>query len=166
MDERQKELKTYKFKIWDGFRPRQAQYNIYKNLWQNLCKKHPEWDLEKMLTEVEIFIANPYAKGMVPPHSTGGAVDLTLTDLSGKELEMGTVFDYFGPESRADYYEKNNVNKTFCQNRRLLRQAMESGGFSQYDEEWWHYDYGNQPWAVKLNKKQILYEEVATPELR
>jgi D-alanyl-D-alanine dipeptidase len=166
LDEIQKELKIYKFKIWDGFRPRQVQYNIYKNLWQTLRLQHKEWDLERMLAEVEIFIANPYGNDIIPPHSTGGAVDLTLTDLSGKELEMGTVFDYFGSESRADYYEKNNVNKTFCQNRRLLRQAMERGGFSQYDEEWWHYDYGNQPWAVKLNKKQILYEEAATPELR
>ena len=155
----QKELKIYKFKIWDGFRPRQVQYNIYKNLWQTLRLKHQEWDLERMLAEVEIFIANPYGNGMVPPHSTGGAVDLTLTDLSGKELDMGTSFDYFGPEARANYFEENNLNETVRQNRKFLRQVMESAGFSRYNEEWWHFDYGNKPWAVNFNKANVLYGE-------
>lgn len=160
----QNELKIYKFKIWDGFRPRQVQYNIYKNLWNTLRPKHPEWDTERMKAEMEIFIANPYSKDMIPPHSTGGAVDLTLMDLSGKELDMGTDFDYFGPEAEAGYYEKNNINQTVRQNRELLREAMEANNFTQYENEWWHFDYGNQPWATKLNKTHLLYGEAPTPE--
>jgi len=155
----QKEFKIYKFKIWDGYRPRVVQNNIYEKYWQELKKLHPEWDKEKMQNEVGVFITNAQDTNRIPPHATGGAVDLTLVDAEGKELNMGTEFDYFGPEAAVLYFEGNNINDEVRQNRKLLREAMEIMGFRIEPYEWWHYDYGNQLWASTLHKPAAIYGE-------
>ncbi|MED4919243.1 M15 family metallopeptidase, partial [Geobacillus thermodenitrificans] len=41
------------------------------------------------------------------------------------------------------------------ENRKLLKSIMEKAGFTNYDEEWWHYDYGNQNWALKTGNEAI-----------
>jgi len=71
-------------------------------------------------------------------HNLGLAVDLTLVDLSvgGREVDMGTPYDTF---SDAAHYA-NATGRTLSY-RRLLRRAMESEGFRQYEQEWWHYSY-------------------------
>ena len=68
-------------------------------------------------------------------HNLGLAVDLTLIDLgSGKELEMGTPFDTFSPAAHTA-----NATGEAAANRQRLKAAMEREGFTNYDQEWWHY---------------------------
>jgi D-alanyl-D-alanine dipeptidase len=70
-------------------------------------------------------------------HNLGLAVDLTLVDLgTGKELDMGTPFDTF-----SDSAHWANATGAVMENRQALRRAMESEGFTQYDQEWWHYSF-------------------------
>jgi D-alanyl-D-alanine dipeptidase len=70
-------------------------------------------------------------------HNLGLAVDLTLVDLgTGNELDMGTPFDTF-----SDSAHWANATGIVMENRQALRQAMESEGFTQYDQEWWHYSF-------------------------
>ena len=153
----QKELKKYRFKIWDGFRSREVQHNIYQNFWNKLKKENPDWNSETLAQEVGVFVTDAQDPHRTPPHSTGGAVDLTLVDIEGKELDMGTVFDYFGPEAHTHYFDE--VNNAIAGNRRLLREAMSAHGFAPYANEWWHFDYGNQLWALELNKSSAFYGE-------
>ena len=74
-------------------------------------------------------------------HNLGLAVDLTLVDLAmgGREVDMGTPFDTF---SEAAHWA--NATGRILRYRQLLRRAMESEGFTQYDQEWWHYTYDAQ----------------------
>jgi D-alanyl-D-alanine dipeptidase len=106
-------------KIWDGYRPRAIQYLM----WEILPDSR--------------YVADP-ASGSV--HNRGGAVDLTLIDLStGQELPMPTPFDFFGPQAGHDFM---NLPADVIANRALLRTMMENvGGFSTYIAEWWHYTY-------------------------
>jgi D-alanyl-D-alanine dipeptidase len=70
-------------------------------------------------------------------HNLGLAVDLTLVDLAtGAELDMGTPFDTFS-EAAHTANASGNVRK----NRQILVHAMESAGFRNYDQEWWHFSY-------------------------
>ncbi len=70
-------------------------------------------------------------------HNLGLAVDLTLIDLaSGKELEMGTPFDTFSPAAHTA-----NATGESAANRQRLKAAMEREGFTNYDQEWWHYTF-------------------------
>jgi zinc D-Ala-D-Ala dipeptidase len=70
-------------------------------------------------------------------HNLGLAIDLTLvTAANGEPLDMGTPFDTFSPAAHTA-----NATGTALQNRRLLQRLMESGGFVNYDQEWWHYTF-------------------------
>lgn len=160
----QKGLSGYTFKIWDGFRPRSVQKVIYEKFRQELHTTHPDWDEEKLKREVGVFVTIPSDPKRVPPHATGSAVDLTLVDLDGKELDMGTVFDHFGPEAEPFYFEKNSQNHKVQENRKVLREAMLEAGFAIDKDEWWHFDYGNQRWALALGRTNAIFGEAEVPK--
>lgn len=153
-------LKGYRFKIWDPWRPREVQARIYWKYWDELKQKNPSWDEDKLKHEVGVFVTSPDTIGRIPPHATGGAIDLTLVvDGTGQELNMGTVFDHFGPEAGLFYFEYPDRNPKVRANRRLLRDAMIEAGFSIDPDEWWHFDYGNQKWAIEKGKSNAFYGE-------
>jgi zinc D-Ala-D-Ala dipeptidase len=86
-----------------------------------------------------------------PPHSTGGAVDLTLRTVESKLLWMGTDFDDTTPPAHTDAFEyKENLSiqdEEARANRRILFWLMQEAGFANNPTEWWHYSYGDQMWA-------------------
>ena len=108
--------KGFKIKIFDCYRP----LDIQKKMWKIVS--NPE------------YVANP-SKGSV--HNRGGAVDITLVDATGQELNMGTSFDFFGIEASHNY---PNVSMEVKKNRILIRTLMISNGFNSFDSEWWHYN--------------------------
>jgi zinc D-Ala-D-Ala dipeptidase len=70
-------------------------------------------------------------------HNLGVAIDLTLIDLAtGRELDMGTPFDTFSAAAHTA-----NATGLVATNRQLLKSEMEREGFTNYDQEWWHYSY-------------------------
>ena len=70
-------------------------------------------------------------------HNLGVAVDLTIIDLRTRnELPMGTSFDYFAPLAFT-----KNATGVIAKNRQLLKKVMERQGFTNYQNEWWHYSY-------------------------
>ena len=111
--------KGYRIQIFDCYRP----LDIQKRMWQIVS--NPE------------YVADP-AKGSI--HNRGGAVDITLVDSNGKALNMGTPFDFFGPEA-SHHFE--NLSNELKQNRVLLKQIMQENGFVSFDSEWWHYNLIN-----------------------
>ena len=106
-------------KIFDAFRPSEAQWLLW-----NAC---PDPN----------FLADP-RRGS--PHSRGAAVDLTLIDPEGKELEMGTPFDAFTPLS---HHGNTEVPVAAQRNRFLLLGLMSAAGWDFYGNEWWHYQLFN-----------------------
>lgn len=77
-------------------------------------------------------------------HSRGSTVDLTLFDQkTGKEVDMGGTFDYFGKRSHPDF---TGITKKQFRNRQILRRAMLKHGFKPLAEEWWHFTLGNEPY--------------------
>jgi len=156
----EKDIFPFRFKIWDGYRSRTVQNNIYESFLNKLAKDHPDWDDEKLTNEVGIFVTSANDANRVPPHATGGSVDLTLVDEKGEDLDMGTKFDHFGPEASSLYLEDNDNNLKARDNRRILRNAMANADFRVDEDEWWHFDYGNQIWALILQKPYAIYGEV------
>ncbi len=76
-------------------------------------------------------------------HSRGSTVDLTLLDMkTGKELDMGSPFDYFSELSHLDC---RAVTAAQFENRMLLQKLMVDGGFASIDCEWWHFTLENEP---------------------
>lgn len=104
-------------KMFDCYRPRPYQ--------QRLWDKVPNPDY-----------VTPPEKGSM--HSRGAAVDLTIVDTQGNELDMGTPYDYFGREAHYDY---TRLPGKVLANRRLLRRTMEAAGFQGIRTEWWHFSF-------------------------
>ncbi len=78
-------------------------------------------------------------------HSRGLAVDLTIVDENGDELDMGTPFDFFGKEAHQDFKGHSaEINK----NRALLKSTMEKYGFKSIRTEWWHYSYQSKSYPL------------------
>lgn len=112
-------------KIYDCYRP--APYQ--QRLWDKV--PNPSY-------------VTPPSKGSM--HSRGAAVDLTLVQLNtGKELDMGTPYDFFGREAHVDY---TNLAQTVLNNRAKLRRLMEAEGFKGIRTEWWHFSYRSNSWPL------------------
>ena len=75
-------------------------------------------------------------------HCRGSAIDLTLTDMDGNPLDMGTGFDYFGKKA---WHGAKGVTEEQAANRALLRRVMEKHGFRFFEKEWWHYKLLGEP---------------------
>jgi D-alanyl-D-alanine dipeptidase len=109
----------YKIKLYDCYRP----LDVQKKMWA--------------LVSNPSYVANP-SKGSI--HNRGGAIDITLVNFTGKELDMGTPFDFFGPEASHDY---KGFSKEIIANRALFKKIMISSKFQSFDSEWWHYNLKN-----------------------
>lgn len=150
-----------KFRIWDAWRPFKLQVELYEKYSKNIIKQfnigEENYNVQKRV--VEKFVSVPEENEKLPPvHTTGGAIDLTLVDSTGKELNMGTGFDVFLQETCTSYYEQN-ANIEIRNNRRILYQAMIKAGFTNLPSEWWHYDYGDRFWAF-YNQRPAIYQGV------
>ncbi len=152
-----------KFKIWDPWRSRVVQDNIYQKFWQEMALKNPEWGEERLAQEVGVFVTKADDKNRIPPHATGGAIDLTVVEEDGAEVDFGTMFDHFGSEAATNYFENNDKNNVARDNRRWFHKIMIEEGFETDHDEWWHFDFGNQKWAVQSNKLEAFYGEVTNP---
>lgn len=159
----QKVFQGYKLKIFDGFRPRILQDKIYQKFYKELQHAHPTWSKKKLIHEAQTYVTKPNDPNRVPPHATGGAVDLTLVDMGDKQVDMGTQFNYFGPESAALYFEQAGMDQEVMANRKILRDAMQSADFRFEPHEWWHFDYGNQLWAHDLKRPFAIFGELDAP---
>ncbi|MDD2807279.1 MAG: M15 family metallopeptidase [Patescibacteria group bacterium] len=154
----QKSLGDHKIKIWDGWRDYKTQKILYDTLHDKLKKLNPTWNDEQLKDRTLTFVSDPYNPKKIPLHLTGGAVDLTLVDQDGQELNMGGEFDHFSDEDAALYYENHpELDQKIRANRKLLREAMVTGGFRFDQYEWWHFDYGNQIWALERQKPFAIY---------
>ena len=144
--------KGYRLHIYQIYRSPETQTNRRNELYEQLKQKYPDYDETEILRLLNIGIA-----GVGGGHQTGGAVDMSLCDKEGRELDMGT-----------QYSEHNQKTKTRCmaltdeqrRNRRVLVDAMQRAGFVNYPAEWWHFSYGDKMWAAYSSKKSALYDIV------
>jgi len=94
-----------------------------------------------------------------PPHSTGGAVDLTIINIQGEILDLGSDIDELSPRSHPDYYldKGDPVSQLYQHRRNLLAQAMTRAGFCRHPGEWWHFCRGEQMWCWLENQSPARY---------
>jgi D-alanyl-D-alanine dipeptidase len=92
-------------------------------------------------TGLRQYVADP-ARGSI--HSFGLALDATVIDTAGRELDMGSGFDEMTdashPRLEAEHLANAVLAPVHVRNRELLRRAMAAGGFNGIDNEWWHFD--------------------------
>lgn len=144
--------KNHSLLIWDAWRPYAVQQYLFEEFKNTIERLNPLGDVNDLVSK---FVSFPSINSNNPsPHFTGGSVDLTVIDESGKLLEMGTAFDHFGEESNTQFFSESHSPQGILihQNRKLLLDAMVELGFQNYENEWWHFDYGNQFWGIKTGE--------------
>ncbi len=155
--------KNIGIEVWDVYRPRQVQRKLFDWMQCEVERRYPDFTESEILNETRKFVSPPAKVGedYCPPHLSGGAVDLTLFDReSGLILEMGTPFDDCSQRAHALYFEHQQIllepDKAIRDSRALLRNAMLSVGFTLYEYEWWHFDYGNIFWSQSTNTAPLF----------
>ncbi len=121
--------KGFRIKLYDCYRPK----SIQKKMWSIVPDAN--------------YVANP-KKGSI--HNRGGAVDISLVDLLGVEVNMGTKFDFFGEEASHNY---QNLSEEILANRKFLKGIMLQHNFKSFDSEWWHYNLNGSSKDEVSNQK-------------
>ena len=130
----------YRLKVYDAYRPQMAVDHFMRWAENNdtSMKKYFYPKIAKDRIIPEGYVARKSG------HSRGSTVDLTLFDMkTGKEVDMGGTFDYFGELSHPDY---KKITKAQYKNRMILRDAMIRHGFKPLEEEWWHFTLKDEPY--------------------
>lgn len=140
------------FIIGDGWRPQYVQEEIAKWFIKRFSKKYPSWPKDKIIKEIEKYVAPSNGK-YVSGHMTGGAVDLRLLK-NGKKVPMKS--------SKLTYQEnaksfQPKLPQYIQKNRNVMFAALKKAGLSNYPKEYWHWSYGDIWWAKRNKKKTAIY---------
>lgn len=160
------ELKPHwHIKIFDAYRPVAVQEFMVNYAFDELIKaRHlrrdflSEIELENLWSEVYQMWALPSLDPTTPPpHSTGGAIDLTLVNELGETVNMGSEIDEISPRSYPNYYANSpqKQEQEYHQLRELLKTIMTQAHFKQHPHEWWHFSFGDQlyTWLCRQEMK-------------
>ena len=161
---------SFSLLIYDSWRPVEVQEFMFNRSFVLECEKlgidASVEDMERyplIKKKVEKFWAYPtFDKKCPPPHSTGGALDITFADKFGNVVDMGSNIDEMNEKSKPDFYKNIEKDKAVVFNgrRNLLREIMLKFEFVQHPNEWWHFSYGDQLWAWKNKKASALYGKI------
>lgn len=153
----EKRYPHWKIKIFDAYRPVGVQQFMVNHTYNLLLKKNGlrEQQLSAQQRQnfwnqvYQLWAAPSLDQKTPPPHSTGGAVDVTIIDDQSIDLDMGGEIDELSERSQPDYYltDQDGASQQYHFHRQLLNRVMTNAGFYRHPEEWWHFSRGDQMWA-------------------
>ena len=138
---------NYHLLVYDGMRPLSVQWEMW-----NALDTIPVVHRGK-------FVSNP-KNGSV--HNYGAAVDLTICDQEKRPLDMGAGYDDIRkiayPSLESEFLASGELNEQHISNRKMLRTALKSQGFSNIPTEWWHFNAFPRP--IAKSKYQLIHAEL------
>lgn len=148
--------KGLRLQIIGVFRPFEIQKLMYEAARHEMRLQHPDWEEEFLTSYLNVFSAPPIWD-TPPPHTTGGAVDLTIVDEKGARLDMVSPYE-MGWDSAPTYMA--GLSSEARNNRHLLIEVLTSAGLTNFRGEWWHWSYGEPGWALRGGHPAALYGAV------
>lgn len=155
-----------KFCLYEAYRSLQLQEKLFNDRYNKLKMQFPNWSNEKVFTETVKLVSpvkNLDGTHNIPPHSTGGTIDIYLVDDQGKPVDMGIevvnwMNDVDGSLSKT---HSEKISEKARQYRAIMSTALERVGFVNYLGEYWHWSYGDRYCAYHAKKPYAIYDSVS-----
>jgi len=148
-----------RLRVVEGFRTLEAQRAIVAAYGAELAALHPGLGT----TALERLTSRFVAPLDVAPHVAGAAVDLTLVDVTGAELDLGTPIDATPEQSDGRcWFAAAGIGADARAHRTLLAEVLRAQGLVNYPTEWWHWSFGDRYWALLTHAPHARYGPVAT----
>lgn len=151
-------------RLYEGYRSPAVQAKLFEAQFGRTVQQNPSWTRRRCHREAA-KLASPVSTfdgaANLPPHSTGGAVDIEIVNEEGKVIDFGMEakdWATVAPELCATAY--SNVAPRVRRNRDLLVEVMQTSGFVNYPREWWHFSYGDKYWALLKGEPKAMYGQV------
>ncbi|WP_027820670.1 M15 family metallopeptidase [Paraburkholderia bannensis] len=151
----------YSLLIKESLRPTSLQKFYFERRLKRILAENPGMNEGDAVGLTAQFVAPPWVAG----HPSGGAIDLTLSDCNGAELDLGCAYDEDeATSSGACFSQFAGLNPIARAHRATMFAALERAGFVNYPFEWWHWSYGDRYWAVVKQQPHAVYGQVADAE--
>lgn len=153
------------FCLYEAYRSLELQNQLFMARQAKLRKQHPNWSEQQLFTETTRLVSpvvNFDGSINIPPHSTGGAIDVYLINENGDAVDMGMhpkdwIHDLQGQLSLT---HSSVISPRAQKNRQLMAEALHALGFINYPAEYWHWSYGDRYWAYYKPHAYALYASV------
>lgn len=150
------------FCLYEGFRSLELQRILFDTRFAKVKNQHPGWSPDQLFTETIKLVSpliNLDGSHNIPPHSTGGAIDVYLVNDRGEAINMGIhpkdwMEDMDGSLSLT---RAKIISDEAKKNRGIMSKALEAVGFVNYPTEYWHWSYGDRYWAYHKQKPHAIY---------
>ena len=147
-------------RVVEGHRSEADQRAIIAAYSAQVCAARPGVPADELRRLTSRFVA-PIE---VAPHVAGAAVDLTLVDVCGDELDLGTSLDATPEQSDGRcYFAAAGIGADARAHRELLARVLVGAGLVNYPTEWWHWSHGDRYWALRTGADAALYGPVVAP---
>ncbi|WP_237552341.1 M15 family metallopeptidase [Streptomyces sp. SID5789] len=144
----------------EGYRPLTLQQRYFTEYRDELAAAHPDWTPEQLHQGASRYVSPPE----IAPHSAGAAVDVTLVDQDGHELDLGTRVNASPEESDgACFTHAPKLGDLARHHRTLLLNAMEGAGFTNYGTEFWHFSVADRYDALTKQEPHARYGPTELP---
>lgn len=144
----------YCLMIFEAFRSRARQRELWKPVFERITREHPDWTKDAVYTETSRWVSPP--DGLGSGHQAGTAIDVTLARADRSELDMGTDMQGFTDATPT----ASRVSAEARKNRDLLVQVLQSEGLVNYPDEWWHFSYGDRLWAEVTGCREAFFAPI------
>lgn len=149
------------FCLYEGYRSLTLQKMLFDNRYAWVKQQHPHWTPSQIFTDTTKLVSpviNQDGSNNIPPHSTGGAIDVYLIDDKGHAIDMGMhPKDWVEDDGILSLTASPVISLEAKKNRKIMSQALITVGFVNYPTEYWHWSYGDRYWAYQKNAPHAIY---------
>lgn len=150
------------FCLYEAYRSVQLQKQLFDEQYQNNQRLHPDWSSDALFQETIKLISpviNADGSVNIPPHSTGGAIDVYLIDDDGHAVDMGIhPKDWMKDEGGVrSLTASDRISAAAKKHRYIMSEVLTAVGFVNYPTEYWHWSYGDRYWAYQSKHTHAIY---------